>query len=52
MGGALGRPARIPNAVSGREGAYSLLTLGVLAPGMAEAVQAEANGVHQALAPW
>jgi len=52
MGGALGRPARIPNAVSGREGAYSLLTLGVLAPGGAEAVQAEAKRVHEALAPW
>lgn len=52
MGGALGRPARIPNAVSGREGAYSLLTLGVLAPGIAEAVQAEGEGVHEALAPW
>lgn len=52
MGGALGRPAPVPNAVSGREGAYSLLTLGVLAPGTASAVESSGARVHEALAPW
>ena len=52
MGGALGRPARVPNAVSGREGAYSLLTLGVLAPGIADDVRLEGEAVHEAVAGW
>lgn len=52
MGGALGRQPAVPNAVSGREGAYSLLTLGVLAPGSADAVVAAGEAVHATLAPW
>jgi FAD/FMN-containing dehydrogenase len=52
MGGALGRQPRVPNAVAGREGAYSLFTLGVLAPGAAEAVQASGAAVHAALEAW
>ena len=52
MGGALGRPAKVPNAVSGREAAYSVLTLGVLTPGAAQAVQGQGERVHDALSPW
>ena len=38
MGGALGRQPSVPDAVSGREGAYSVLALGALAPGLEELV--------------
>ncbi|MFZ2013265.1 MAG: FAD-binding oxidoreductase [Nocardioides sp.] len=52
MGGALRREPRVPNAVSGRGGAYSLLTLGVLAPGLEDLVPRSGAGVHDALTPW
>jgi FAD/FMN-containing dehydrogenase len=52
MGGAVGRPATPPNAVAGREGAYSLFTLGVLAPEVAAEVPAAGDRVHEALSPW
>ncbi len=52
MGGALGREPRVPNAVSGRGAAYSLLTLGVLAPGLEDLVAQSGAGVHDALAAW
>ena len=52
MGGAQGRQPRVPNAVSGREGAFSLLTLGVLAPGLGDAVVEAGSAVHRALGPW
>ncbi|HEX6918571.1 MAG TPA: BBE domain-containing protein, partial [Phycicoccus sp.] len=52
MGGALGRPAAVPNSVAGREGAYSLFTLGVLAPPVAALVPAAGQRVHDALSPW
>jgi FAD/FMN-containing dehydrogenase len=52
MGGALGRQPRVPNAVAGREGAFSLLALGVLLPGLEEVVKAAGIGLIAALAPW
>ncbi|TIC88868.1 FAD-binding oxidoreductase [Nocardioides sp. GY 10113] len=52
MGGAIGRSPRVPNAVAGREGAYSLLALGVLAPGIEEAVPVACDAVVAALRPW
>lgn len=52
MGGALARPPRAPNAVAGREGTYSLLTLGVLASGLEEVVPAAGEAVHAAMQPW
>ncbi len=52
MGGAVARPAAPPNAVPGREGAYSLFTLGVLAPPVGPAVVAAGERVHAATAPW
>lgn len=52
MGGALGRQPQVPNAVAGREGAFTLFTLGVLAPGIEELVPAVGEGILEAMAPW
>jgi hypothetical protein len=52
MGGALGRQPSVPNAVAGREGAYSVLALGVLAPGLEELVPTLGGAVIDALAQW
>jgi FAD/FMN-containing dehydrogenase len=52
MGGALGRPAAVPNAVAGRDGAFSLFVLGPAIPGLTEAVAAAGTRVIDALAPW
>ena len=52
MGGALGRQPEVPNAVSGREGAYSLLALGVLAPGFEDVVPLTGLAVADAVRPW
>jgi hypothetical protein len=52
MGGALGRPATVPNAVPGRSGAYSLLVLGPAVPQLAQVVPAVGKGVLAAMAPW
>jgi len=52
MGGALGRQPLVPNAVSGRNGAFSLFVLGPGVPGVVDAVQAAAARVIEALAPW
>ncbi len=52
MGGALGRQARVPNAVSGREGTYSVLALGVLAPGIEAEVPRAGTALISALTSW
>jgi hypothetical protein len=52
LGGALGRQPEVPNAVSGREGAFTLMTLGVLAPGIEERVPAQGQEILDAMAPW
>src|SRR4051812_32552685 len=52
MGGALGRQPLVPNAVAGRNGAFSLFVLGPGFPGVVDAVQAAAGRVIDALAPW
>jgi FAD/FMN-containing dehydrogenase len=52
MGGALGRRPAVPNAVSGRDAAWSLLVAGPAAPGLTEVVAAVGGGVLAALAPW
>ncbi|GAA4859750.1 FAD-binding oxidoreductase [Pseudonocardia benzenivorans] len=52
LGGAVGRPAEIPNAVSGREAAFSLYTLGVLAGPPVEVVAASTAAVLEAMRPW
>jgi hypothetical protein len=52
MGGALGRPAASPNAVAGREGAYSVYIIGPAVPELAQVVPAIGRGVLGALTPW
>jgi hypothetical protein len=52
LGGALARPAKVPNAVAGRDAAYSVLVLGPGVPELAQVVPAVARGVLAALAPW
>jgi hypothetical protein len=52
MGGALARQPEVPNAVAGRNGAYSLLVLGPGIPELAQVVPAVGKGVLGALMPW
>jgi hypothetical protein len=52
LGGALARQPRVPNAVAGRNGAYSVLALGPGVPELAQVVPAVARGVLSALYPW
>ena len=52
MGGALGRSPAVPNAVSGRDAAWSFFVCGPAAPGLTEIVSAVGRGVLAALAPW
>jgi hypothetical protein len=52
MGGALARQPAVPNAVAGREGAYTLLTLGALPPGLEERVAEMGESILHAMAPW
>jgi len=52
LGGAMARPAAIPNAVSGRDTAYALTTVGILTPDTAEIVPGLVDGIVAAVAPW
>ncbi|PWW21943.1 FAD/FMN-containing dehydrogenase [Geodermatophilus normandii] len=52
MGGALARPARVPDAVPGRDAAWSVFVIGPMVPELAEVVPAVGRGVLAALAPW
>ena len=52
LGGALARQPRIPNAVTGRDAAFSVFTAGVTAASSVEAVAAAGAGVVEALRPW
>ncbi len=52
MGGALGRPAQIPNAVAGRDGAYSVSVIAPAPPPLADIAPAVATATIDALAPW
>ncbi|GAA0468434.1 FAD-linked oxidase [Paractinoplanes deccanensis] len=52
LGGALADPPRHPSALCHRDAAYSLITVGVLAPPIAAAVPAHGEQVRAALAPW
>src|SRR3954469_6759225 len=52
MGGALGRPATVPDAVPGRSGAFAVFVLGPGVPELAQVVPAIGRGVLRALAPW
>jgi hypothetical protein len=52
LGGAMAVEPAVPNAVSGRDATWSLFTLGMLVPPIAELVPAAAHGVVDALRPW
>ncbi|HEX6917151.1 MAG TPA: FAD-binding oxidoreductase, partial [Phycicoccus sp.] len=52
MGGALGRPAAVPNAVAGRDGAFSLVAVAPAPPPLSDAADAVTRGVLDALGPW
>jgi FAD/FMN-containing dehydrogenase len=52
MGGALGRPSRVRDAVSGRDAAWCVSALGVPVPPIAELVPAAVEQVLDALRPW
>lgn len=52
MGGALGRPAEIPNAVAGRNGAFSLAVIAPAPPPLRDVAPAVTGAVVDALEPW
>ncbi|MGV9835667.1 FAD-binding oxidoreductase [Nocardia niigatensis] len=52
LGGALEREPLSPTTVAGRQAAFNLLTVGVLAPPIAAAVPAALEAVIDALSPW
>jgi hypothetical protein len=52
LGGALARAPRHASAFCQRDAAFSLCTIGVLAPPVAEAVPAHATALAAALEPW
>ncbi|HEX6869880.1 MAG TPA: FAD-binding oxidoreductase [Micromonosporaceae bacterium] len=52
LGGAIAGPPAVPNAVSGRHGAYSLLAIGPLAPGLEQVVPAVVASVLDAMEPF
>ncbi|MEV8518040.1 FAD-binding oxidoreductase [Dactylosporangium sp. NPDC051484] len=52
LGGALSRPASPPNAVSGREGAYSVYVIAPSPPPLKEIVPVVGGAVLDALEPW
>lgn len=52
LGGAIGRQPAVPNAVTGRDAAFSLFILGVLAGQPVEVVAAATAAVVEAVLPW
>ncbi|HEU4513662.1 MAG TPA: FAD-binding oxidoreductase [Nocardioidaceae bacterium] len=52
MGGAMARQPRVPNAVSGRDAAFSLFMVGPLVPGLEDVVPMAGNGLVEAMSPW
>ncbi|MCW0215620.1 MAG: FAD-binding oxidoreductase [Pseudonocardia sp.] len=52
LGGALARAPRVPNAVTGRDAAFSVFTVGVLAGPPVEVVAASTAAVVDAVGPW
>jgi FAD/FMN-containing dehydrogenase len=52
LGGALARPAAVPNAASGRGGAFSLQGIGPLLPGLEQVVPAVVHSVLDAFEPF
>jgi FAD/FMN-containing dehydrogenase len=52
LGGALGREPAVPSAAPGRDGAFGVFVIGVLAPPVADAVPGAGAAVLDALRPW
>ncbi|MGY2130365.1 FAD-binding oxidoreductase [Blastococcus sp. SYSU DS0617] len=52
LGGALSRPAAVPNAVAGRDAAYSAWVLGPMVPPLVDVVPAVTAAVLDRLRPW
>jgi FAD/FMN-containing dehydrogenase len=52
MGGALGRPAEVPNAVAGRDGGFSLSVVAPAPPPLLATAHAVTAQVVEALEPW
>ncbi|MCT7661004.1 FAD-binding oxidoreductase [Mycobacterium deserti] len=52
LGGALARAPRVDSALCHRDAAYSLTTIGLPMPDLAERVTAHAHAIVDALAPW
>ncbi len=52
LGGALARPAAVPNAVPGREAAYAVWVLGPMAPPLVDVLPAVTAGIVDRLRPW
>jgi FAD/FMN-containing dehydrogenase len=52
LGGALARQPEVPNAVSGRDGQFTITVLGPAVPELAEAVPAAGAAVLHAVEPW
>lgn len=52
MGGALGRPATVPNAVAGRDGAFSLSGVAPAPPPMLAGAHSATARVVDAVGPW
>lgn len=52
MGGALARPAEVPNAVAGRDGAFSLNVVAPAPPPLLETAHVVTRAVAEALEPW
>lgn len=52
LGGAIGRAPAVPNAVSGRDGAFSVLAIGPMAGPLVEVVPAVTQAFVDGLAPW
>jgi FAD binding domain/Berberine and berberine like len=52
LGGALHEQATVPNAVTGRDAAYSLFMLGISAPGRRDEMENSGDSILRAIAPW
>ena len=52
LGGALARPSAGADAVGGRDAAFGLLAIGVLAPPIADVVPGSIAGLLEAMRPW
>jgi FAD/FMN-containing dehydrogenase len=52
MGGAYAHPPANPSAVGGRDTAYALFAVGVLQPGLEDAVRQAHERLHEAMRPW